>query len=61
MVCFRDMTFCSSDCINEACHRHYGDKISKAARVWWGKDDAPIAMSDYSGDCDDYVTPVGEQ
>ena len=32
MICFRDMTFCSSDCTNTACHRHFGADDKAAAK-----------------------------
>lgn len=58
MICFRDMTFCASDCINNACRRHFGDDDRKAADAWWGGDGAPIAWSDFSDGCTGYVRPV---
>ena len=47
MICFRDMTFCDywRDCKNAPdCHRPLTDKVLADARVWWGKDGAPIAV-----------------
>lgn len=55
MICFRDMTFCKSDCINTECGRHYGDDDREAAIKWWGGEDAPIAFSDFSKTCPDYT------
>ena len=57
MMCFRDMTFCTSDCTNRKCHRHYSEEVRKAARQWWGNDDAPIAFSDFSDSCPEYTPP----
>lgn len=57
MICFRDMTFCGSDCINTACHRHFGEDDRAAARQWWGNENAPVAYSDFSGNCPDYRKP----
>lgn len=57
MICFRDMTFCSSDCTNTACMRHFGDDDRAAAENWWGGPDAPVAFSDFSKDCPIYKKP----
>lgn len=54
MLCFRDMTFCNSDCTNTACPRHYGPDDKAAAEKWWGKPGAPVAFADFSGGCPDY-------
>lgn len=55
MICFRDMTFCGSDCTNARCRRHYGHDDRDAAERWWGSSDAPVAFSDFSGECPDYI------
>ena len=58
MMGFRDMTFCSSNCVQNKCSRHYGPDDEKAARKWWGpKGEPPIAMSDFSTTCPDYTPP----
>lgn len=60
MICFRDMTFCGSDCANTDCHRHFGEDDSKAAQEWWGEDSehgAPVAYCDFSKDCPEYKKP----
>lgn len=59
MLCYKDRTFCNSDCVNEACHRHFGDAERRGARMWWSHDPdhAPIAFSDFSSDCDGYMEP----
>lgn len=47
MICFRDMTFCDywRDCKHAPdCHRPLTDEVLYAARAWWGKDGAPIAV-----------------
>ena len=56
MICYRDMTFCASDCRNTQCRRHFGPAEREGARKWWGHypDNAPVAFSDYSKDCEDY-------
>ena len=61
MICFRDMTFCGSDCTNTYCRRHFSEQVVFAAREWWGGDDAPIALSDFSQDCDEYCAPIKAQ
>lgn len=58
MICFRDMTFCSSDCTNALCHRHFGPDERQASIRWWGSDEAPVAFSDFSNRCDEYTPPV---
>lgn len=61
MICFRDMTFCGSDCTNSACRRHFGPDEKAAADRWWGLDgEAPVALSDFSETCPDYMPPEGE-
>ena len=57
MICYRDMTFCDSDCTNRACRRHFGPDDGAAAIRWWGGEDAPVAWADFTGDCPDYVPP----
>ena len=53
-LCYKDMTFCYSDCTNTACSRHFGPEVEKKAIEWWGSEDAPIAFSDFSDTCPDY-------
>lgn len=55
MICYKDKSFCASDCVNTSCDRHFGPEQEKAAREWWGSDDAPVAFMDFSGRCDEYV------
>jgi hypothetical protein len=54
MICYRDMTFCASDCRNTKCRRYFGEDQRKGAVEWWGSDDAPVAMADFSKTCEDY-------
>lgn len=61
MICYRDMTFCASDCTNTACHRHFGPEDSAAARRWWGSDDAPVSFAYFSADCPDYKPKEADQ
>jgi hypothetical protein len=55
MICFRDMTFCASDCANDKCRRHFGEDDKEAAEKWML--DPPIAWSDFSKDCEEYQKP----
>ena len=59
MICFRDMTFCKSDCVNSECHRHFGDEERFGAERWWKnlEGEPPVAFSDFSGNCDSYIKP----
>ena len=57
-LCYLDRTFCASDCTNTVCHRHFGPARAEGARRWWSHDpeNAPVAFSDFSGNCPDYTT-----
>ena len=55
MICYKDMTFCSSDCTNTECHRFFSEEQRENAEKWWGGPDAPVAFSDFSGDCPAYT------
>lgn len=54
MICYKDMTFCSSDCKNEECPRRWDDQKKRNAEKWWGKPNPPVAFSDFSRHCSDY-------
>lgn len=54
MICYKDMTFCLSDCKNAYCERHWTAEKSESARRWWGGDNAPVAFSDFSKRCEEY-------
>ena len=55
MMCYRDMTFCvAMECVNYKCPRKYTDKVQRFAEIWWGNENAPIAVSDLSEGCEDY-------
>jgi hypothetical protein len=58
MLCFRDKTFCSSDCERVMCHRHFGPADQAAADRWWNGPGAPVAFADFSGRCSDYLPPL---
>lgn len=56
MLCFKDRTFCSAQCKTHICWRHWTDELHEQARRWWDHDpdNAPVAFSDFSKDCEDY-------
>ena len=54
MMCFRDITHCSAygtTCGNSRCHRALTDDVWRRARIWWGGDDVPVMVDDYSETC----------
>jgi len=53
-MCYKDMSFCGSDCTKSSCIRHFGVAEEKAAEMWWGGPNAPVAFMDFSGSCPDY-------
>jgi hypothetical protein len=61
MMCFRDTTFCASNCSNTSCTRHFGEDDKAAAKAWAERlgltDGAPIAFADFSPGCNDYIAP----
>lgn len=60
MICYKDKTFCSSDCVNTQCFRYFSPEDREGSHKWaesLGKDYAPIAWSDYSGSCPLYKSP----
>ena len=54
MICYKDITFCQSDCVNTECSRNLTADVEARARSWWGGEGAPIAVSDFSDDCEHY-------
>lgn len=65
-LCYKDMTFCSSDCTQTSCHRYFGDIQRVGAKAWWGDAEEklgygpPIAFSDFSSSCPDYTNDKSE-
>ena len=57
MMCYKDKTFCDSDCTRKECWRFFGDGEREGARKWWDHDpdNAPIAFSDFSDTCKWYI------
>jgi len=56
MMCFKDMTFCHSNCIRSDCKRHWTQDKADEAEKWWGSPNPPVAFSDFSPTCGDYRT-----
>lgn len=54
MICFRDKTFCSADCVNTDCHRNFTLDQKAAAERWWGRPGAPVAFANFSEGCADF-------
>ena len=54
MLCYRDRTFCSSDCTNTSCWRY----LSPTDEIRAKELDLPVAYSDFSGDCPGYIPEV---
>jgi hypothetical protein len=55
MIGYKDMTFCTAECANLTCHRNLTEAEREKAIKWWGSEDFPIALSDFSNDCDKYI------
>lgn len=54
MICYRDRTFCNSDCTNEECQRNY-TKERHEQNI--NGVNLPVAMADFSKNCDRYQEP----
>lgn len=64
---FRD-SYCSASklCATTDCPRHFGDEARRAARAWWGGDEATVAFMDWKNPHDGYegcgrFVAVGEE
>lgn len=53
MLCYRDMTFCKSDCTNKQCPRF----VTQAVRERADFAGLPLALADMSKDCKEYLPP----
>lgn len=53
-LCYKDKTFCSSDCKNMECYRYYDLGVERDA-VLFG---LPVALSDFSKTCPYYLAPA---
>ena len=49
MICYRDMAFCSSDCLNTECFRHETNTLPNK--------NLPIDWIDFSERCEMYQPP----
>ena len=58
-MCYKDKTFCYSDCVRAECHRYFSEKERENSRKWWSHDpdNAPVAFSDFSDHCPSYLKP----
>lgn len=54
MICYKDMTFCTAACKKHSCRRYLSAEVLEGAKKWWGGEDAPVAMSDFSETCKEY-------
>ena len=50
MICYKDKTFCDSDCVKEDCYRYLSNEEEKRAK----RCGLMIAFCDYSKECQDY-------
>lgn len=56
MICYRDQSWCQSDCINRECFRYLSDDVKTRAN----EVGLPIATADFSQDCKDYLMEKAE-
>jgi len=61
MICYRDKTFCNSDCINTDCSRKLTTQVINDAEAWWGGANAPIAITNFATTCESYIGKDYEQ
>lgn len=62
MMCYKDKTFCGSDCVNDDCHRFVSEGLLTDSLEWTKtfKPDAKfgiLALSDFSDTCNEYKEP----
>lgn len=58
-MCYKDKTFCNSNCVNTECNRNFSPEQRAGAIKWWGNDTAPVAFSaSYRDGCEDYKAPM---
>lgn len=53
MTCYKDQTFCASDCVNTECFRYYDSGVAADAREFG----LPVALSDFTKSCNYYLKP----
>lgn len=59
MICYKDKTFCSSDCTNSSCFRFFSEEERQGA-IKWSEGLVPegehlVAFSDFSDVCPWYT------
>lgn len=47
MICYRDITFCSSNVKVHTCGREFTKEDAKKAEIWWGSKDYPVAYGEF--------------
>ena len=50
MLCYRDMSFCRSDCTNQACFRFISEAVVEGSE----RTGLPLATCDFSESCKDH-------
>lgn len=53
MICYRDKTYCCSNCSNAECDRFISDEVRKASQAV----KLPLATTDFSAQCAGYQVP----
>lgn len=56
MICYKDKTFCKSDCTRTDCYRFLSDEDIERAKEM----ELPLALSDYTEVCFWYDSPKGD-
>ena len=51
MLCYRDMSFCNSDCTNKGCIRFISEAVVEGSE----KTGLPLATCDFSETCKEYT------
>lgn len=57
MICYRDKTFCDSDCSNTACSRYLSEQDQDNAQDLG----LPIALCNFSIDCAEYEPELKQE
>lgn len=53
MICYKDKTFCASDCTNKSCHRHKS-QLPPIPPL-------PVSFANFKETCEDYQAPEGKE
>ena len=51
MICYRDRSYCQSDCTNTDCPRFISEAVVEGSE----KTGLPLAVSDFSETCEEYT------